>query len=216
MFEAFCIANDKDFKRQQKRFSLDLQQWKPVDVTVGPEDARIQKAFSFLENPKYEDSKKGRAGAAIAHLSLWMHIQNKGVPALVLEDDAVSLVEDLQGSVERILSRLPGGDFYNLFTRRPNPNHNLLEDNPRKITPAYTNPSNYSKKPNVGFVSYVIRPSGAKKLVDRAHTINLNQHIDWWCSEQTDDHIRMYVQKLNTIIGHDNSVESMRERLNNF
>jgi GR25 family glycosyltransferase involved in LPS biosynthesis len=216
MFKTFCIAEDKNFKLQQKRFSFDLLQWEPVDVVGSREDARVQTVLSKVKNPYYEDSKKGRAGAAIAHLSLWMHIQNMGVPVLVLEDDAVPLVEELKEKVESILTRLPDGDFYNLFTRRPNPDHELLKDDPEKIQPAYSSPSDYSKKPNVGFVAYVIRPSGAKKLVDRMHTVNLNRHIDWWCSEQTGEHIRMYVQKLKTIFGHDGSIESMRKRLNGF
>jgi GR25 family glycosyltransferase involved in LPS biosynthesis len=216
MFKAFCIAEDTNFKRQQKRFSFDLLQWEPVDVVESPEDVRVQKVLSTVQNPNYEDSKKGRAGAAIAHLSLWMHVQNMEVPVLVLEDDAVPLVDELENKIESILTRLPDGDFYNLFARRPNPDHDLLEDDPEKIQAAYSNPSDYSKKPNVGFVAYVIRPSGAKKLIERSHTLDLNQHIDWWCSEQTDEHIRMYVQKLKTVFGHDGSVESMRKRLNGF
>jgi GR25 family glycosyltransferase involved in LPS biosynthesis len=216
MFKTFCIASDKDFRLQQKKFPFDLLQWEPVDVVENPEDVRVQTALSKVKNPNYEDSKKGRAGAAIAHLSLWMHVQSMEVPVLVLEDDAVPLVKGLEDKIESILTRLPDGDFYNLFARRPNPNHDLLEDDPKKIKPAYSSPSSYSKKPNVGFVAYVIRPSGAKKLIERLRTLDLNQHIDWWCSEQTDEHIRMYVQKLKTMFGHDGSVESMRKRLNGF
>ena len=156
-------------------FSQDLRLFVNIDLSI-------------IKNPyKSHEFRKGVLGCALSHYKIWKIINcdsnNNNDIFMILEDD-IQIVDNFSQKLDKILKILSNDNNWNLtflgFTDDKDLNSDIM---------IYEGIKKFSGEKRInggGTFGYLIRKSGAKKLITIADTDGIRQAIDWFMIEQFD------------------------------
>lgn len=147
------------FQREQmERLGLSFQVLNAVDVTTLPDDT-FQKLAGTWERPM----RKVEVCCFLSHKAAWQSVLDNNQPALILEDDAL-----LANTVPSLLAELSKQKEFDLVTLEIRARKKIIGRHSTAITPALSLRPLFQDR--TGAAGYVLWPSGAKKLLDKAAT----------------------------------------------
>ena len=165
-FQVYMISLTKDeWKRKRFQKSMDdnqqyfdYKQWEGVMVRENPEILQwaIDEKLGHFSDMKL----KGNIGSALAHLTLWDFIskQDDGSDFLILEDNALVTSESVSAVMQMLKYEY---DMTYLLALRPSGTRTNVPGLLRAKKKYFYG----FKLPNIWLSSYLLRPSGARKLL---------------------------------------------------
>ncbi|RZI82892.1 MAG: glycosyltransferase family 25 protein [Rubrivivax sp.] len=141
---------------QMNRLGLAYQLVKAVDAANLP-DEHYQRLALTWERPL----RKAEVCCFLSHVNAWQAVADSGQPALILEDDAV-----LADTVPRLLSELVSRQDIDLVVLEIRGRKKILGKQAMPITPEVNLLALFQDR--TGSAGYVVWPSGARKLLDKA------------------------------------------------
>ncbi|RZL04446.1 MAG: glycosyltransferase family 25 protein [Rubrivivax sp.] len=145
-------------KAQMNRLGLHHQLVDAVDAATLP-DAVHQRLSLTWERPL----RKAEVCCFLSHVNAWRAVVTSGQPALVLEDDAV-----LAEGAPLLLDRLQALKDIDLAVLEIRGRKKILGKRLRPLTPDFGLLDLFQDR--TGSAGYVVWPSGAQKLLDKAHS----------------------------------------------
>lgn len=164
----------RDCKLQAEKFGIQVDYF---DAVNGKDAAEHYSLTNIKPKKKFKKGRLGVLGCFFSHYYLWKKCLNDNVPYIILEHDGYFIrefPESLLDSFDDVL-KLDRHDPYSKNYNQIVEEENVPLSVEKYINPAPKNPvklgtGNYFK----GAYSYVIKPSGAHKLLEH---INLNGHL---------------------------------------
>lgn len=144
--------------------------------------------LSIIKNPyKSHEFRKGVLGCALSHYKIWKIINSDSNKTndtfMVLEDD-IQIVDNFSQKLDKILKILSNDNNWDIiflgFTDDKDLNSDVM------IYEGIKKFSGEKRLNGGGTFGYLIRKSGAKKLITIADTDGIRQAIDWFMIEQFD------------------------------
>ena len=212
--EFYVINMDRD-KSRLIRFT---KQMKAQDLSfkrhVGP---LINTNKVLFSGNTYKVRARGYVGVAMAHLTLWENISEKGEENIyynILEDDEIirkNYKENILTEIKKIQGKI---DFFNLSVIRPMGNEiypGILKISDKKFS---------GKTPNIWLGSYLITSEGARKILYyfNKEMKDLNKNFDRIIVKllhQHNDEINSYILKDREKYSMHYEVESSKKEINN-
>lgn len=142
---------------QMARLGLRYQLVDAVDAATLP-DSTYQRLHLTWERPL----RKAEVCCFLSHVNAWQAVVKSGEPALILEDDAV-----LADGVPPLLNRLQSRKDTDLAVLEIRGRKKILGKRVQAITPDFGVLDLFQDR--TGSAGYVVWPSGAQKLLDKAN-----------------------------------------------
>ena len=178
--------------------------------------------LDIIKNPySSHQFQKGVLGCALSHYRLWTIINSdiyeKDDIFLILEDD-IDLVESFSNKLQKILNILNNDNLWHITYVGFTDDKDIEGD--YQIHEGIKKFSGEKRLNGGGTFAYLIRKSGAEKLIRIADTDGIRQAIDWFMIEQFDK-LNCYkcnpelITSLSTFAGNnDSDVQNIKNKIN--
>lgn len=165
------VQNTKDCMQQAKKFNIEVEIFNAIDGRDSKkhfDELKIKKKWDFKDGGNI-----GIDGCFLSHFYLWKECLEYNIPYLILEHDGYfiqKLPDDILNKFIDVL-KLDHLDPYSFYYNEQLESYKNLNNS---VIDYY---NDYSKQTHLhetgsylrGAYSYIIKPSGAKKLIDRVY-----------------------------------------------
>ena len=157
---------------EDNNVKFDMIMWPCVLVDKNPNIVNSSMGKGYIKHVKNPNAK-GNIGSALAHITLWEHIANdKSTKHHLVFEDNVLFKPNSEDFMETV-SKFSDYDLFNLCSKRPlglptNTNGVLKVTSDDKVK------NNFGKIANVLFSSYMITPTGARKVLNMFKSLDFD------------------------------------------